>query len=115
MAALTKTEKKLEQLEAKDERERAEKKALSLQLHGFMYAGGIGFAEGLAEKQGWTWVSEGWGGVGVELIQGGVGLYLARKKKGKAAEFGQTLATIGIYKFGRNAGNSFELGGLFGE
>ncbi len=114
MPALTKSEKRLEQLEDKQARESAKKKAESLQVKGFAAAAIIGFAEGYAEKLGFTFLSEGFGAVGFEAVQAGVGLYLARKKTGTMAEVGQTLATIGIYKFGRNAGDGFDFGSMFG-
>ena len=104
----------IKKYEEKAQRESAKKRAEKMQLQGFMYAGALGFAEGYAEKQGWKIVTEGLGPLKLEYIQAAGGYYLASKKKGSERELGSAMATIGLYKIGRNFGSGFELGGFLG-
>ena len=109
MSQLTKAQK----AEVKEQRGRAKKKAEKLQLQGFMYAGALGFAAGFAESAGLGFVTEGFGPLKFSHLQAIAGFYLS-KKGGDQGEFGEVLATVGIYDSAKDFGRDFSLGGLFG-
>jgi len=113
--ALTKAEKQVERMEARDARSRAKKRAEKMQLTEFASGAGIGALEGFAESAGLTFVTEGVGPIKFSYIQTGLGMYLAYKGKGTAREIGSAMGTIGLYKVAKDLTQGFSLGGLLGK
>lgn len=115
MPNLTKAEKKAAAAEKKDQRQAAEKKAKKLQMTEILGGAGIGAAEALLEKNGVTFLSEGFGPVKGSWLKLGVGGYLAFKsKKPKVREVGSAAAVIGAYQTSKELVADFSLDGIFG-
>jgi len=102
----------IKKYEEKSARQAAKKRAERMQMQEIGAGAIIGAAEGLAKKQGVTFVSDGFGPLKFSWIQAGVGYYLAKKKTGKMREFGSALAVIGAYKATHELAENFDLSAL---
>jgi len=104
----------IKKFEEKAARQSAKKRAEKMQLQEFIAGFAMGAAEGFAEKQGMSLVTDGIGPLKFSYVQAGLGYYLATKKSGKLREAGSAAAVIGLYKIGKDIGTNFELGGFLG-
>lgn len=104
----------IKKYEEKAARQNAKKRAKKMQMTELAAGAIIGAAEGLAEKNGVTFVTEGLGPVKFSYIQAAGGFYLATKRTGKIREFGSAMGVIGLYKIGRDVAAGFDFGNILG-
>ncbi len=104
----------IKKYEEKAARQSAKKRARKMQMQELAAGAIIGAAEGLAEKNGVTFVTEGLGPVKFSYIQAGAGFFLATKRSGKLREVGSAMAVIGLYKIGKDVAAGFDFGNILG-
>ncbi len=104
----------IKKYEEKAARASAKKRAMKMQMTELAAGAIIGAAEGLAEKNGVTIVTQGLGPVKFSYLQAAGGLFLATRKSGKLREAGSAMAVIGLYKIGKDVAEGFDFGNILG-